>query len=83
MLGEWRALGNPSRGTPAENETTFESQSTCVLPVAGKPGAFIFMADHWRPSNPIDGRYIWLPVQWEGAMPVLHWMKEWSLADFK
>jgi hypothetical protein len=83
MLGEWRALGNPSRGTPAENETTFESQSTCVLPVAGKPGAFIFIADRWRPSNPIDGRYIWLAVQWEDGRPVVHWMKEWSLAQFK
>jgi len=83
MLGEWRALGNPSRGTPAENATTFESQSTYVLPVAGKPGAFIFMADRWRPDNPIDGRYIWLPVQWEGNKPVLRWMKEWSLAETK
>jgi hypothetical protein len=83
MLGEWRALGNPSRGTQAENDTTFESQSTCVLPVPGKPGAFIFMADRWRPNNPIDGRYIWLPVQWEGERPVLRWMKEWSLTEFK
>jgi len=83
MLGEWRALGNPSRGTPAENSTTFQSQSTYVLPVQGKQGAFIFMADRWRPSNPIDGRYIWLPVQWESGKPVLRWMSEWSLADFK
>jgi hypothetical protein len=83
MLGEWRALGNPSRGTQAENDTTFESQSTYVLPVPGKPGAFIFMADRWRPANPIDGRYIWLPVQWEAGKPVLRWMKEWSLAEFK
>lgn len=83
MLGEWRALGNPARGTPAEDATTFESQSTYVLPVQGKPGAFIFMADRWRPKNPIDGRYVWLPVQWEGDKPVLRWMKEWSLADLK
>jgi len=54
-----------------------------VLPVAGKPGAFIFMADRWRPSNPIDGRYIWLPVRWEDGKPVVHWLKEWSLAEFK
>ena len=83
MLGEWCALGNPSRGTPEENATTFESQSTYVLPVAGKPGAFLLMADRWRPKDPIDGRYVWLPIQWEDGKPVLHWMKEWSLADFK
>lgn len=83
MLGEWRALGNPSRGTPAENATTFESQSTFVLPVAGQPGTLIFMADRWRPKDPIDGRYIWLPVEWEDGKPVLHWRNEWSLAGLK
>jgi hypothetical protein len=41
------------------------------------------MADRWRPNNPIDGRYIWLPVKWEGDKPVLHWVNEWSLAEFK
>jgi len=81
MLGEWRALGDPSRGTAAENATTFESQSTYSLPAPGKPGQFIFLADRWRPKNPIDGRYVWLPVQWEDDKPVLRWMKEWSLAD--
>jgi glycosyl hydrolase family 43 len=79
MLGEWRALGNPSRGTEEQNATTFESQSTHILPVQGKPDAFIFMGDRWRPKNPIDGRYIWLPIQWEDDKPVLKWMDEWSL----
>ena len=79
MLGEWRALGNPVRGTAEQAETTFESQSTFVLPVAGKRTGFIFMADRWRPENHPDGRYIWLPVQWEGEKPVLKWMDEWSL----
>ena len=82
MLGEWRALGNPVRGTDAQTATTFESQSTFVLPVQGKPGAFIFMADRWRPDNHIDGRYIWLPVQWEDGKPVLKWMDDWSLKFF-
>ena len=82
MLGEWRSLGNPSRGTRAEEDTTFESQSTYVLPVPDKREAFIFMADRWRPANPIDGRYIWLPLHWESDKPVLRWMKVWSLSDF-
>ena len=82
MLGEWRSLGNPSRGTRAEEDTTFESQSTYVLPVPDKREAFIFMADRWRPANPIDGRYIWLPLHWESDKPVLRWMKGWSLSDF-
>jgi hypothetical protein len=82
MLGEWRSLGDPSRGSKEQNQITFESQSTYILPVQGKPGAFIFMADRWRPRNPIDGRHIWLPIQWEGDKPVLKWMDEWSLKFF-
>jgi len=83
MLGEWRALGNPVRGAKEQTENTFESQSTYVLPVAGKPGAFIFMADRWRPQNHADGRYIWLPIQWEGDKPIVQWMDEWSLKFFE
>ncbi len=83
MLGEWRSLGDPSRGSKEQNQITFESQSTYILPVQGKPGAFIFMADRWRPRNPIDGRYVWLPIQWEGDKPVLKWLGEWSLKFFE
>jgi hypothetical protein len=82
MLGDWQELGNPVRGTPEQKETTFQSQSTFILPVAGKPGAFIFMADRWEPKNPINGRYVWLPVDWEKGKPVLNWMDVWSLDWF-
>jgi hypothetical protein len=75
-------LGNPCRGTEAENATTFESQSTFVLPVPGRPGEFIYMGDRWRPKNAIDGRYVWLPVEWENDRPVLRWHAEWDLSVF-
>lgn len=79
IWGPWRELGNPVRGTPQQADTTFESQSTFILPVAGRPDKFIFMADRWRPKNHVDGRYIWLPIEWEGDKPVLRWHEEWSL----
>lgn len=60
IFGVWTEMGNPCIG--ADSALTFHSQSTFVLPVQGKEGAFIFMADRWTPKNPIDGRYIWLPV---------------------
>jgi len=82
MLGTWTSLGNPCRGTAWQNGKTFDSQSTYVLPVAGKPDSFIFMADRWRPSNAIDGRYVWLPIQWENDKPVIPWMPEWNLSVF-
>ena len=82
MLGKWTGLGNPCRGDVHQNKTTFESQSTYVLPVQGKPDAFIFMADRWRPGNAIDGRYIWLPITFENDKPVIKWLPEWDLTTF-
>ena len=82
IFGPWTRLGNPCRGTPEQNRTTFQSQSTYVLALPGKPGAFIFMADRWRPQNPIDGRYLWLPIAWESGQPVIAWHDEWKLSDF-
>ena len=70
-------MGNPAVGAGAE--LTGESQGTFLLPVAGRKDTFIFMADRWRPKNPIDGRYIWLPLLFENGKPVLRWQDEWRL----
>jgi Glycosyl hydrolases family 43 len=82
MLGTWTALGNPCRGTEQQLNTTFESQSTFVLPVSGKNDALIFMADRWRPKDPVDGRYVWLPIQWDKGTPFLQWKASWDLSSF-
>jgi hypothetical protein len=76
MFGPWTSLGNPVRGTEQERATTFGGQSTHVLPYRG---GFIFMADIWTPDNPINGRYAWLPVEWENGKPVMRWQQSWSL----
>lgn len=80
IMGPWTELGNPCLG--ADSTKTFNSQSTCVLPVAGKKNSFIFMADRWEPSNAIDGRYIWLPIDFMNGKPVIRWQKEWNLGYF-
>lgn len=80
IMGPWTLHPNPARGEDAG--LTFHSQSTFIIPVQGKKDAFIFMADRWRPDNPIDGRYIWLPVLFENGLPVLTWFNEWSLNIF-
>lgn len=80
VLGPWEQLKNPCIGEGAE--LTFHSQSTYILPVAGKKNAFIFMADRWRPKNHIDGRYIWLPVKVVNGQPVIEWMDKWDLGVF-
>lgn len=80
ILREWKELGNPCVGNDAE--TTFHSQSTYILPVQGEKDAFIYMGDRWTPDNAIDGRYIWLPVQFEGEKFILEWKDKWKLNDF-
>lgn len=80
IWGPWKALGNPCMGEGAN--LTFYSQSTFILPVAGKEDAYIFMADRWKPGNAIDGRYIWLPMDFDGDKPVIKWHDEWDLTYF-
>ncbi|MCX2678480.1 family 43 glycosylhydrolase [Galbibacter sp. EGI 63066] len=80
IWGPWKPLNNPAVGK--ESDVTFRSQSTYILPVAGKENAFIFMADRWNPKNHIDGRYIWLPLQVVNGQPVIKWYNEWKLDFF-
>lgn len=39
------------------------------------------MADRWTPKNPINARYIWLPIEFENGVPVLKWKDEWKIAE--
>ncbi|NCB08536.1 MAG: beta-glucanase [Bacteroidia bacterium] len=81
VMGNWEYVENPCVGD--DKELTFHSQSTFILPVEGKKDAFIFMADRWNPENAIDGRYIWLPIQFkENGVPFLEWMDEWDIGFF-
>lgn len=78
IMGEWKELGNPCVGDGAER--TFGAQGTYILPEQGKPDTFIFMADAWCPGNAIDGRYVWLPLQFtEDGKPRLEMKTSWTL----
>lgn len=81
ILGEWEELGNPCIGDGAD--ITFSSQGRCVLPVPGKKsGSFIFIADRHVPKNPIDSRYVWLPIDMSSGIPQIKWYDEWKLSIF-
>ena len=82
IFGPWTVKGNPCEGEHAA--TTFDSQSTFVLPAPGKgSGAFIYMGDRWIRNNLADSRYVWLPfrVREDGSF-ALTWRDEWNPADF-
>ncbi len=82
VFGPWTELGNPFVGPADQLLTSYDSQPTFVLPVAGRDGAFIYLADRWRPDNAIDGRYVWLPVQFIDGRPRVEWLAEWDLSWF-
>lgn len=82
IWGPWEELGNPCLGNNVQTATTFDSQSTYVLPLPGKRGAFIFIADRWRPENASDGRYVWLPIRFRHGTPMIEWHAEWALGIF-
>lgn len=81
MLGPWDSLGNPCIGK--DSDLTFHSQSTHIIKLEGVNNGYIFMADRWTPSNPIDGGYIWLPLLFEKDKPVLQWYDKWDFNIFK
>ena len=71
-LGPWKEHGNPCVGPEAA--TTFQSQSTFVLPLEGKTNGFIFMADRWNKFDLEDSRYIWLPLSVENNEVIIKWV---------
>ena len=77
IWGPWTELGNPCEGEDAE--TTFHSQSTYILPMAGCPDKFIYMGDRWNPKDAQDGRYIWLPITFEEGRFIIRWQDSWEL----
>ena len=81
ILGPWKELNNPC--VSKDSLTTYNSQSTYILPVQGIKDAFIFMADRWNPENPIEGKYIWLPIEIADDKVEVLWKDKWNLNFFK
>jgi hypothetical protein len=36
----------------------------------------------WNPANAIDGRYVWLPIEFRHGVPMLGWRDQWDLSCF-
>lgn len=65
VLGNWTQRDNPCTGNGADS--TFGTQPTFVLPLSGKPGQFLFMADRWNKTDLENSRYAWLPLSMQPA----------------
>jgi hypothetical protein len=67
---------NPHNGLGPEK--TFGGQISFVIPVHGKPGAYIAMFDVWNPEENAAAVYIWLPLAFEEGKPIVRWIDAWS-----
>jgi len=73
-LGPWKEQGNPCTGPNAE--TTFNAQSTYVLPMDEKGSRFLFMADIWNKTDLPGSAYLWLPLQVDGDTVTIRWIDQ-------
>lgn len=91
-LGPWTTVGDPC--TDSGSSTTYDTQSTCVIPVDPENGKFIYMGDRWY--NPEvtagagaggslkDSRYVWLPIEFlPGDQIALRRYSNWTLAELE
>ncbi|MCU0785122.1 MAG: family 43 glycosylhydrolase [Verrucomicrobia bacterium] len=87
LTGPYQSLGNPCAGVNPHNDLgpdkTFGGQISFAIPVEGKSNAYIAMFDVWKPEAPINGLYVWLPLQFNSGKPTLQWHTEWNLASFR
>lgn len=82
LLGPWTDMSDPCEDDTTG--TTFQSQSTNIFAVEGKPGMFIHMAERHNTLNFESCSYIWLPVEFPTEDTVkLRYRKSWKLEGFR
>ncbi|MCI9418245.1 MAG: hypothetical protein HFI82_12740 [Eubacterium sp.] len=76
-MGPWRDMGDPCM--EKGRETTYDSQSTCVILVDEEKGGCIYMGDRWKEEDLAVSGYIWLPIVFlpDGKM-ILEKREDWS-----
>ncbi len=81
IWGPWEAKGNIAQGDHADK--TFLTQTTDVVPVAGKKGAFIWIGDSIRNNAQSTTRTVWLPVTINSRGQLeIRWRNSWDLSVF-
>ena len=82
IWGPWKAKGKIAVGEHSAD--TFLTQTMDVVPVAGKPGTFIWIGDSLRNNANPYTRTVWLPITLKGKGEMeLHWRDSWELKGDK
>lgn len=77
IMGDWKVMGDPC--IDDHKGTTFDSQSTFVFQVQGKPDSYILMGDRWNKNDLEQSRYVWLPVAFDKESIKIQWLSEWAI----
>lgn len=65
--------------TPA-GSSTFNSQTSYVLPVSGRHGTtYVYIGDRWYANHLYDSAPVWLPLSIKDGNASLAWQRAWSL----
>lgn len=63
------------------SDNSYNSQHDFVLPITGSGGTtYIYCGDRWSNFTHMGtGKYVWLPLSWDGDRPTLNCLKSWLL----
>jgi len=69
---------------PTNSATTYNSQSTFVLPYKHPNGKdlYIYMGDRWNSPNVGAATYVWLPFNVTPARVNLQYFDSWKISDY-
>jgi hypothetical protein len=74
IAGPWSNLTNVG------DSTTFDTQSTYVIPVMGSEvTTYIYASDRWQDPDLPSSKYIWLPLVVSGTKLAMDYYDQWSL----
>jgi len=74
IAGPWTGLTNIG------DSTTYDTQSTFVIPIVGsETTTYIYASDRWQDPDLPSSKYIWLPLVVKGTKLGMDNYKDWSL----
>jgi hypothetical protein len=67
--------------TPGADDS-YKSQTASIVSVNGSKGTtYVYAGDRWNSSHLGDSRYVWLPLQLDGAARTasMDWYDQWRI----
>jgi hypothetical protein len=76
LAGPW----NNSFSPLGQNNSTWSSQPTYVIPIVGsETTTYIYASDLWNSNNLSLSTYLWLPLKFDGTTWSLSYSAQWSI----